>query len=154
MATAYTGDIVVTFNEVFAATGNTYDPVTFDVKIAHALSTIEIVSGVLALGADRDVYITTADAAWLKKAIIYQTVWEIDNPDTYSRTGVTSLTQDGVHVSAPNELTFVLAPLAKRALGNCSWSKSGTLKVAVAEPRTSENFLVSDDHAWTPLAGV
>jgi len=64
------------------------------------------------------------------------------------------MTQDGVHVQAFNELTFVLAPLAKRALANCSWGKSGTMRVSLENETAVEDFLVSDNHPWTPLAGV
>jgi hypothetical protein len=122
--------------------------------VTQATSLIETITGVFFLGADREVTITTTDAVWLKKATIYQAVFQLDQAEIYSRAGVNRLSQDGVSVESPNALTFVLAPLAKRALGNCSWAKSGTLKVAMSDEPESEDFLVSDNHPWYPLGGV
>ena len=151
----FTGDIQVSYNEVYASTGTSYDPVDMLAQIEQAIATIELVSGVFAKAYEREIPLSVTDAAWIKRAVIYQTAWNINNPDSVSRQAVSSISQDGLSLSAPNELTFVLAPLAKRALGNCSWAKSGTLTVAPAVvENTNTSFLTNDDHAWTQLGAV
>ncbi len=153
MAT-FTTDISVSLTDLYSITGSNVDVLALEQVIPQAISVIETISGVFFEAAYREVTITISDAAWLKKAAIYQAQFTLDNPDTLSRPSVSSLSQDGVSVSAPDSLTFVLAPLAKRALGNVSWAKSGTLKVALADTVDSTDFLVSDAHPWAPLAGV
>jgi hypothetical protein len=94
-----------------------------------------------------------SDAAWLKKAALYQVIFMVEN-DVLTNKSVTSISQDGLSINAPDGLTFILAPLAKRAINNCSWTKSGTLKVqAPDELSAAGNFLVDDNHPWAPLGG-
>jgi hypothetical protein len=154
MAT-FTGDITVSYNDVYASTGISYNPVDILDKINHAASMIELTTGVFLKADEREIALSVSDAAWIKRAIIFQTVWIIENPDALSRTGVSSLSQDGLSVTAPDSLTFVLAPLARRALVNCTWAKSGTIQVAPADVSNADgSFLTSDAHAWTPMAGA
>lgn len=150
----FTADISVDLTDLYTITGSQEAVSALQAVVPQAISVIETISGVFFAAQYRDVTITGGDAAWLKKAAIYQAQFIIENSDLLSRPAVSSLSQDGVSVSAPNELTFVLAPLAKRALANCSWSRSGTLKVSVADETTVEDFLVSDNHPWTPLVGA
>jgi hypothetical protein len=95
-----------------------------------------------------------SDAAWLKKAALYQVIFMVEN-DVLTNKSVTSISQDGLSINAPDGLTFILAPLAKRAINNCSWAKNGTIKVAAPDAVvTAKDFLTSDAHAWAPLGAV
>jgi hypothetical protein len=153
--TAFTADIQVSITDIYNVTGTKADIVTLQNLTPQAVSTIETISGVFFEAAYREVAISVSDAAWLKKAACYQTQFMLENPDLLSRPAVSSLSQDGVSVSAPDGLTFVLAPLARRSLGNVSWAKSGTLRVAPAiVEKTDVSFLTSDAHDWAPLGAV
>ena len=123
--------------------------------IATATFVIESISGVIIELPDALTTFGATDLAWLKRAVIFQTAWIIDQTDFQSRLNASSLSQDGVSVSASDDLTFVLAPLAKRSLNNCSWARSGTLTVTPADGTpVVGDFTVSDNHSWTPMTGV
>jgi hypothetical protein len=153
--TVYTSNIEVTTSDVYTMSGTNPDITTIQNSIQQAQFFIETVVGVPFIAADRDIPISTTDAAWIKKAVVFQVIWLMGQVAPLERQSVSQLSQDGVSVTAPDELTFVLAPMAKRALNNCSWAKTGTLKVAPAEvPDADTSFLTSDNHAWAPLGGV
>jgi hypothetical protein len=151
----YTADIQISLTDLYSITGSNVDVNALQGMTPQAVSLIETVSGVFFEAAYREYPISVSDAAWLKKASIYQVQFMLENSDLLTRPAVSSLSQDGVSVSAPDGLTFVLAPLAKRALGNCSWAKSGTLRVAPAiVEKTDASFLTSDAHDWAPLGSA
>lgn len=152
--TVFTEDITVAMPDVYVLTGVYPDAPLVASSIEQAKMLIEAISGVFFSAADRTLPLESADAVWLRKAAVFQAAWLVDQTAVFSRQGVSSLSQDGLSVSARDDLSFVLAPLAKRALNNCSWAKSGTLKVAPAEVVPTGSFLTSDDHAWSPLGAV
>lgn len=153
--TTFTADIAISLTDLYSITGSNVDVNALTAMTPQAISLIETVSGVFFEAAYRESTISVSDAAWLKKAAIYQLQFMIENSDLLTRPSVSHLTQDGVSVTAPDALTFILAPLAKRALGNCTWAKSGTLRVAPAsETETDISFLTNDNHPWTPLVGA
>lgn len=152
--TAFTTDITLSLTDLQAVGGSGVDFTRFDSVSPQAISVVETVTGVFFQADYREVYTSVSDAAWLRKAAAYQTLFMLENEDILSRTAVSSLSQDGISVSAPDSLTFVLAPLAKRALNNCSWAKTGTLKVAPSAEVDVVSPLVSDDHAWYPLGAI
>ena len=150
---SFTTDISVSITDLYTITSNTDDIAALQNEVPKAVSVIETITGVFFEAAYREVTITTADAAWLKKAAIYQLVFMREQTDILTRQAVSSISQDGLSLSAPDGLTFVLAPLAKRAIGNCSWAKSGTFKVTPMPKTASVDPLSSDDHPWFPLGG-
>lgn len=150
----FTDSIEVTIDDLYAVATTNVSPISLMDKIPQAVSVIETVTGVFFNADFRDVEISTRDAAWLKRAAAYQLAFMLEQNGLTSRQSVTSLSQDGLSVNAPDELTFVLAPLAKRALANTSWSRSGTTPVKIDKTRTAFDPTVSDDHAWYPLGGV
>lgn len=151
--TEYTADITVDITDLYAVTNVTDNVTNIQALIPQAVSLIETITGVFFQAAFREVEISVTDAAWLKKAALYQTAFMIEN-DVLSSKSVTSVSQDGLSISAQDGLTFVLAPLAKRSLGNCAWAKSGTIKVAAPDAvEPLGNFLIDDNHAWAPLGG-
>lgn len=152
--TAFTTDITVTLSDLQAVGGSGVDPASFDSASPQAISTIETITGVFFTAIYREGELSVGDAAWLKKAALYQIMFVLENPDVLSRTAVSSISQDGLSMSATDGLTFVLAPLAKRALNNCSWAKSGTVRVSPASATVELGAVVSDNHPWYPLGAV
>lgn len=153
MATLTT-DIDVTTSDVFTISGTDADITVVQKLLGQASFMIETISGVPFKVAERETDVSVSDAAWIKKATVFQTLWLIGQVDSLERQGVSSVSQDGLSISAPDSLTFVLAPLAKRALKNCSWAKNGTLKVQAPSEEPAESPLVSDNHPWYPIVGV
>lgn len=151
--TEFTGDITVNITDLYNSTGATADIGVLQTTIPQAVSVIETITGVFFEAAYREVSITISDAAWLKKAALYQTIFMLENEVIYNKS-VTSISQDGLSINAQDGLTFILAPLAKRALGNCSWGRSGTLKVSPTGETKVLDFLVDDNHAWSPLGAI
>jgi hypothetical protein len=151
----FSGDIIVNSADVYAlSNSNLNDPIATDRVITQATNMIETMTGVFFRASDRGYDVRSSDAAWLRKAVVFQTVWMLEQGEVLTRQGISSLSQDGVSVSAPDELTFVLAPLAKRALNNCSWTKNGTLKVSAADEITETSFLTTDVGPWVPLGAA
>ena len=143
----FTNNIVVSTSNVYELINpNTpIDAVT--TAIAHASAMIESITGVFLNSADREVHPQARDAVWIRKAIAFQAAWMLEQPDALSRMGVSSLSQEGISVNATDALTFVLAPMAKRTLQNCSWTQSGTVHVEAPRVR-GVDILVSDAHPW------
>lgn len=154
MTAYYTSTIEANISDVYALIPSSTEPTVVSSTTNSAALLIETVSGVLLAVDERTTPITTADAVWVRKAIVFQAAWMIEQYGVLGRQAVSSVSQDGLSVSAPNELTFVLAPLAKRALNNCSWAKTGTMKVAAPAEVDPVSPLVSDNHAWYPLGAV
>ena len=152
--TVYTDDISVSMPDVYVLTGVNASAPLVASSIEQAKMLIETVSGVLFHADERSTPIDTADAVWLRKAAVFQAAWLVEQSAVFSRQAVSSLSQDGLSVSAPDSLTFVLAPLAKRALNNCSWAKTGTLRVAEPDSVVLDDSTVSDNHPWFPLGAV
>lgn len=146
----FTQDITVDQLDMFQLTGNHTDA-AIEAIVAQACMVIESISGVFFKAYDREHELSLRDAVWLRKAAEFQTVWMIEQADVLSRQGVTSVSQDGLSVSAPDSLTFVLAPLAKRALQNCSWAKHGTLSVTGFNSPVETDPIVSDNHPWRAM---
>jgi hypothetical protein len=151
--TAFTADISVDLNDLYTVSNVTESVNAMQALVPQAISLIETITGVFFSATYREVEISVTDAAWLKKAALYQTIFMVEN-DVLTNKSVTSVSQDGLSINAPDGLTFILAPLAKRAINNCSWTKSGTLKVAAPDAvATSNDFLTNDAHAWSPIGG-
>lgn len=150
----YTENIEASSADVYTLAGHETDVNIANDAIAQANHIIETISGVFLLAEDRTTPISKRDAVWLRKAITFQAAWIIEHPDVFSRMAVSSLSQEGLSMSAANDLSFVLSPLAKRALQNCTWTKNGTLKVEAANLKLPVDILTSDDHEWSPLAGA
>lgn len=152
----FTGDIIVNSADVYTLSGSSLnDPLEVEKVVSQATTVIETLTGVFFRADERDAEIQTSDAAWLKKAVILQSVWMLEQVDILSRQSVSSISQDGLSLQAPDSLTFVLAPLAKRALKNCSWTKTGTMRVAAPSEATPVgSFLTDDSGVWTPIASA
>lgn len=149
----FEGDVVVSSYDVQSYTGTQVDPDLISASLLQAISTIEIISGAFLGSADRIIPLFKQDAAWLKRAVIYQTLWVIDHPDSITQQNFASLSQDGQSVTNRDGLDVVLAPLAKRALKQCTWAKHGTIRLqSPFRIYTQVDATMSDNHGgWTKL---
>lgn len=86
-------------------------------NIAEAIGVIELKTGLLV---DQTPNLSGRDGAYLRRAVAYQTVWQMDNPDVFVRLDVSSTGQDGQSANYRAD-ALVLAPLAKLALKRLSW---------------------------------
>jgi hypothetical protein len=95
--------------------------------IDQALAIIELCTS--ADCSDLDVF-HAKDRTWIKRAICYEAAWIPDQPDLFSRMGVTNLSQDGMSFQPAGQASLYLAPLARKALGRVSWKRTRTALVA------------------------
>lgn len=73
--------------------------------------------------------IRARDEEWLSLAVSYQAVWQRTQPDLFTKTAYESVSQDGFSGKLFNKSSNYLGPLAERALKNCSWLKSRSVRV-------------------------
>lgn len=154
MATGYTENIEVSLPDLFSVAGAQTDVDAATKALDRAVFIIETLSGVVFEAEFRDLFLKKSDALWVKRATLFQAAWLLEHPDVLNRLGAASISQDGQSVQAMDDLTFVLAPLAKRALDNCSWHKHGTHVVASSRRTEVGSILISDNHAWSPIGSV
>jgi hypothetical protein len=83
------------------------------------------------------------DLTWLKKAVAWQAAWIPSQPDLLTRMGAKSLSQDGLSWQGRNDVDQFLAPLAQRALKNCSWMGSRSIRTGRRPMRTPEADLAA-----------
>jgi hypothetical protein len=79
--------------------------------------------------------IGTRDRGYLRQAVAWQAAWMLDQPGLSSRSSVEGVDQDGNRTTFVDAEAVVLAPLARKALGNLSWKRSRTVDV---KPFTQE----------------
>lgn len=92
------------------------------------------------------------DLQWLKRAVSFQAVWQRAQPDFYTRMSIKGLSQDGASAMFTSKAAVYLAPLAIRALRNCTWMRSRSLEIGTAlESQTSVPGNLRDDSAETWL---
>jgi len=126
--------------DVLTLTGKVVD--TDDIE--RAAATIDAVTGAADLDPKK---LNRRNARMLKLATAYQAAWLRDQFDTFERYDVTAVSQEGSNASARDELTFVLAPLAKLALRRATWGKNRTVSVG-GKPGMYVDPVVSDAHPW------
>ena len=83
----------------------------------------------------------TRDLYWLKKAVAYQAAWLPSQPGYLARLGVAGYAQDGMSTTFRSAADQTLAPLAQRALKNCSWMGTRSLRVGSRSPRVPDGAL-------------
>lgn len=114
-------------------------------ELARAVDVIDAVTGAsdYALAALRP-----RNRRMLTLATAYQAAWAQAQVDHLDRHDVTSLTQEGGSVSTRDELSLILAPLAKAALKRCTWTGPRTVAVAGSSAGRIIDPTISDDHPW------
>lgn len=139
------GIVVPTWCTVSQAVQITGQVVTGDELIAA--------QGVIDLVTNRTVEVSGGihyrDLVWLGRAVAYQAVWMPSQPDIFTRSAINGVSQDGVSAQGQDKSWIYLAPLAARALRNCSWIRSRSLRVmsAFEDAGIGANAMV-DDSVW------
>lgn len=97
-----------------------------DVQLGQANAVIETLTARLySISATK---IGVRDAEWLKRAVAYQSVWMIAQPDYFQRLEVTNIVEGRKSVGM-KELSLILGPMARMNLKRCSWLRSRSLHV-------------------------
>lgn len=132
---------------------------------------VDMAEEVIMLHTERttDDQLRTRDRFWLKRAVAWQAAWQVDQPGYRERSTAKEVTQDGTKIvwahagDAANPAIFMLAPLALRALKNCSWMKSRSDRWRPARPPNVPTELAwpertfpldyksNDDHPWKAM---
>jgi hypothetical protein len=74
----------------------------------------------------------------LKMATAYQAAWMTEHPDLFTHTDIQSINQDGIFYVHAHENSYLLAPMARRALKRLSWMRNKNIRV-----RPSRNRVIS-----------
>lgn len=99
------------------------------------------------------------DVEWLRRAVAFQAVWMLAQPDYFQRLDVTTITE-GRKAFGLKEQTLLLAPMARIALSRLSTQR--TRSVHVRSPWTDGMSPISSDpdssgndffESWSALAG-
>lgn len=72
----------------------------------------------------------------LKMATAYQAAWITDHPDLFTHTDIQSINQDGIFYVHQHENSYVLAPMARRALKRLSWMRNKNIRIRPSRNRT------------------
>ena len=83
----------------------------------------------------------TRDLNWLRMGVAWEAAWLPSQPGLLQQLGVKGISQDGVSVQYNGESDQWLAPLAKRALKNCSWMGMRSLRFGTRNPRLPDRAL-------------
>lgn len=109
-----------TLDDVTTFTGASPEPV----DLMRAQAAIDIHSGRSIDVAPR---IWARDKHYLRLATAYQCAWQMAQPDLFTRSDVTQVSQDGANASL-HDGALTLAPLARRALRRVSWRQSRSVE--------------------------
>lgn len=70
----------------------------------------------------------TRDSYWLKAAVAWQSAWLPDQADFETRMNIQGISESG-RATTLDATALTLAPMAKRAIDNCTWRRSRSLHV-------------------------
>lgn len=144
--------------DVLSVTGVTVQ----SVDVAYAQAVVETYCGRTFEGSEANDSIRPKDLVWLKKAVCFQAVWQVQQPGYYGRHAIKEVNQDGAQVvytgssEGNNSALVMLAPLAARAIKNISWMRSRTIKIKPpsyeGEHPSYGDYKRNDDHpGWRPM---
>ena len=85
----------------------------------------------------------------LKMATAYQAAWITQHPDLFTHTDINSINQDGIFYVHQHENSYLLAPMARRALKRLSWNRTKNIRV-----RPSRNRIVRKQYIQEATSGV
>lgn len=102
--------------------------------------------------------INTKNMRLLKMAVAYQAAWMTQHPDLFTHTDIQSINQDGIFYVHQHENSYLLAPMARRAIKRLSWNRTKNIRVRPSTARlvskkyidTSEHELIDSYPANTP----
>lgn len=109
-----------------------------DPQLAAAQAVIEVHCNRTEAAADS---FRLRDLVWLRQAVAWQAVWQAAQPGYETRQGIANASQDGASFAYRTAADQTLAPLAQRALKNCSWMGTRTLRSTNRRPRPTYDDL-------------
>ncbi len=80
----------------------------------------------------------------LKMATAYQAAWMTEHPDLFTHTDIQSINQDGIFYVHQHENSYLLAPMARRALARLSWSRNRNIRIRPSTRRVIGKKYVDD----------
>lgn len=83
----------------------------------------------------------TRDLNWLRAGVCWEAAWLPGQPGLLQQLSVKGISQDGASVQYVSESAQWLAPLAIRALRNCSWMGMRSLRFGTRNPRLPDRAL-------------
>lgn len=96
------------------------------------------------------------DMYYLKLAVVYQTLWMLQQPDLYSRLELDSIQTMRAPIKLNNDNALMIGPLARKSLSRVSWLRSRALHVrSPFEDLYAANSVNFGEWVfpWSPIAG-
>lgn len=113
-----------------------------DLDSAQAM--IELFADVIYEQSDK---ISTKNLRLLKMAVAYQAAWMTEHPDLFTHTDIQSINQDGIFYVHQHENSYLIAPMARRALKRLSWMRNKSIRVRPSTRRLVSKRFVDGSHA-------
>jgi hypothetical protein len=100
------------------------------------------------------------DIEWLRRAVAYQSVWMLGQPDFYTRLDVTTITEGRKSIGL-KEQTLLLAPMARITLSRLSTQRTRSIHIRSPwqdgmSPISSDPDSAGNDfyEAWSSMASM
>lgn len=131
----------VTVAEVATITGAT----VVDADIIKAENVLDAVTG---CGDLKPTQLRSRNLRALKLAAAYQAAWMKEQVDLHTRHDVTTMSAEGGSFATRDELTLILAPLARQSLKRATWNGPRTALVTSVNAARVIDPVISDAHPW------
>lgn len=95
-------------------------------NLTAAQAMIELFADVIYEQSDK---ISTKNLRLLKMSVAYQAAWMTDHDDLFTHTDIQSINQDGIFYVHQHENSYLLAPMARRAIKRLSWMRNKTIRI-------------------------
>lgn len=89
--------------------------------------------------------ISTKNLRLLKMAVAYQAAWMTEHPDLFTHTDIQSINQDGIFYVHQHENSYLLAPMARRALKRLSWMRNKNIRIRPSTRRLIRKSFVQEN---------
>jgi hypothetical protein len=84
----------------------------------------------------------------LKMATAYQAAWMTEHPDLFTHTDIQSINQDGIFYVHQHENSYLIAPMARRALRRLSWMRQRNIRIRPSSRRlVSKSFVDASERS-------
>jgi hypothetical protein len=81
-------------------------------------------------------------------ATAYQAAWITDHPDLFTHTDIQSINQDGIFYVHQHENSYLIAPMARRALRRLSWMRQRNIRIRPSSRRlVSKSFVDASERS-------
>jgi|KBSSwiStaDraftv2_1062776.scaffolds.fasta_scaffold01929_7 hypothetical protein len=104
-----------------------------------------------------DTAVSTRNARFLKRAVIWQAAWLERHPDAIDAMDVTGVSADGVSAQHASATAAYMAPMARSCLMKVSW-KHAPIRVrggrrVVVDTGNRDDAVRDDSFVWAPMGG-